>query len=154
MENLLAKIWQYLLAHGINKLALILNERDIADDSLGGLLSCFFLESQIALEDSDKIFTKDAKNAENLNTFFWNKVKNRKIPESEEVNLFAENLSHVTLKAIFRYSKHPSFIATNNVTIGRTFQFLCVSVDDVSKEIEKNSARLRLHSLMTFLLIC
>ena len=66
--------------------------------------------------DSIKIFIKDAKNAEDLNTFFSNAVKNIKIPDPEEVNHFAEKLSQPILKAIFKYSKPPSIISINNVT--------------------------------------
>ena len=65
------------------------------------------------LVENDKVLTKDAKNAQDLNTFFLNTVKNLKIPECEEVNPFAEKLSQTILKAIFKYNKHRSIIAIN-----------------------------------------
>ena len=47
---------------------------------------------KITLEEDDNIFTQDAENAETLNTFFFNPVKNLKIPEFEEVNPFPEKI--------------------------------------------------------------
>ena len=63
-------------------------------------------------------FIKDGKNAEDLNTFFSNAVKHLKIQEREEVSPLVEKLSHPILEAIFKYSKHRSIIAINNVTNG------------------------------------
>ena len=71
---------------------------------------------KISFAESDKTFTKEAKNAENLNTFFTNAVKNLKIPECEEVLCLAEKRSHPILEAIFKYSKHKIIIAANNVS--------------------------------------
>ena len=68
---------------------------------------------KITLAESDEIFTKDAKNAENLNTFCLNTVKNLKIPDCEEVIPFAEKLSYPILKAIFNYNKHSNNDVTN-----------------------------------------
>ena len=59
------------------------------------------------------IFTKDAKNGQDLNTFFLHAVKNLKIPACEEVNPFAEKLSNPIPKAIFKYNKYQSIIAVN-----------------------------------------
>ena len=67
--------------------------------------------------ENDKVFAKDAKNTQDLNTFFLHTVKNLKSPECEEVNPFAEKLSHPSLKAIFKYNKQRSII-TINVTEG------------------------------------
>ena len=79
-----------------------------------------------------------------MNTFFSNPFKNLKIPEFEKVNPFAEKASRLILKAIFKYMKHPSIIASNNVTSGSTFQFSCISVDDISKEMKEPSAHVKL----------
>ena len=48
-----------------------------------------------------------------------NLVKNLKIPESKEVNLFAEKISHLVLKAIFKFItlKYPSIITITHLTI-------------------------------------
>ena len=61
--------------------------------------------------ENEKVLTKDAKNAQDLNTFFLNTIKNLKIPECEEVNPFSEKLSQTILKTIFEYNKHRSIIA-------------------------------------------
>ena len=78
---------------------------------------------KIALLERDKFLTKHAKNAENLNNFFSNTVKNLKIPECEDINPFAEKLSHLIWKPIFKFSKHRSIFAINNVTKGERFSF-------------------------------
>ena len=44
--------------------------------------------------ENDKVFAKDAKDAQDLNTFFLHIIKNLKIPECEEVYPFAEKVSH------------------------------------------------------------
>ena len=41
---------------------------------------------KLMLVESDKIFTKDAENAESLNIFFLNTVKNRRSAGCKEVN--------------------------------------------------------------------
>ena len=93
------------------------------DNCLGKLLRFFSditkSSEKIPLVESDKIFTKDAKNGENLNTFCLNTVKNLKIPDCEEVIPFAEKLSHPILKAIFNYNKH----SNNDASIGEHFNF-------------------------------
>ena len=43
------------------------------------------------LVESDKIFTKDAENAESLNIFFLNTVKNRRSAGCKEVNPLLES---------------------------------------------------------------
>ena len=76
----------------ISKLVLILHERlwIIVLENRP-----FFLTRQNhrKLVGSDKIFIKDAKNAENLNNFFSNTAKNLKIPECEEIKPFAKKQS-------------------------------------------------------------
>ena len=88
----------------------------------------------VKLVESDKIFTKDAKNAEDLNTIFLNTVENCKIPDMDKSTPFSEKLSHPILKSILKYNKSRRIIAIINVTNGWTFQFSCVNVDDISKE--------------------
>ena len=41
--------------------------------------------------ENDKTFTKDAKNAQDLNNFFLNTVKNQKISECEELTPSLKN---------------------------------------------------------------
>ena len=82
------------------------------DNSLEELFR-IFSSGKITLVESEKNFTNDGKNPENLNTFFSNTVKKMKILEFEDFNPFAEKLSHPTLKAIFKYRKHRSMITIN-----------------------------------------
>ena len=87
-------------------------------------------KEKIMLVEVDKIFIR----AKLLNALFLsNLVKNLKIAVFKEVNPFAEEMSHPTLKAIFKHNKNPSVIAINDTTNGRTFQFSWVSVDDTFK---------------------
>ena len=120
----------YLVIYEIITLVLIFNEKDVVDNSAEKLLSHFFMTRQsyqkkIRLQKVID-FIKDGKNAEDLNIFFSNAVKHLKIQEREEVSPLVEKLSHPILEAIFKYSKHRSIIAINNVTNGWTFQFSCV----------------------------
>ena len=86
--------------------------------------------------------------AEIVNIFFSNTFKNLRIPQREEVDPFADKLSHLILKLIFKYSKNVKFVALNNAGNGWTFQFSGVSIDeDVFKEI-KNSVRVKLPRVM------
>ena len=55
---------------------------------------------KITAVEGDKIFKWDAKDAELLNAFYSNLLKNLKIPEFDKVNSFAEEVSHPILKAI------------------------------------------------------
>ena len=76
-----------------------------------------------------------------------NLVKNLKIPEFEEVNLFAEKISHLVLKAIFQFLtlKYPSIIAITHLTNEWTFQFSWISVDEAFKEIKKLGTHIAIH---------
>ena len=56
--------------------------------------------------------------------------KTTAILQSENINPFANKLSHLIFKVIFRYSKNLKTFSLNNVRDGRTFQFSGVSVDD------------------------
>ena len=58
--------------------------------------------------------TQDEQNAELLNIFFSNAVKNLKIPKFSNINPLAEKLSDPTLKAILKYKNHPSIVAIRN----------------------------------------
>ena len=70
---------------------------------------------------------EDAEKSDILDTSISNPVKNLKV---QEVNPTLIRKSHPILKVLFKDSKHPSFIAVNNVANGLTFQFLCDHVDD------------------------
>ena len=102
------------------------------------LLSLFFTYvCQVILVEGNTVFTQNAKNSEIMNTFLSNVEKNLNITDSEEVKLSAGTKSNPILKAIFKYSKNPSIIVTKNTANRSTFQFSCVSFDDVFKETKK-----------------
>ena len=102
------------------------------------LLSLFFTYvCQVILVEGNTVFTQNAKNSEIINTFLSNVEKNLNITDSEEVKLSAGTKSNPILKAIFKYSKNPSIIVTKNTANRSTFQFSCVSFDDVFKETKK-----------------
>ena len=72
-----------------------------------------------------------------------------KIPEFEEANPFAEKTYHKILKSIFKYSKQQSTqvsLLSIMSPMGETFQFSCVSVDNVFKE--KKSVHVKLPTVM------
>ena len=82
------------------------------------------------MEDT-KIISEDKDNAELLNSFFSNTVKNLKIPEFSDSNPLAENIPHPIFKAILKYKNHPGIIAIKNARNGPVFSFCEVSVDGV-----------------------
>ena len=65
---------------------------------------------------SDKIKSSEDLNTQDLSNFFSNTFKNMRIPEREEVNPFVDELSNMVLKVIFKYSKHLSIIALDNIS--------------------------------------
>ena len=102
------------------------------------LLSLFFTYvCQVILVEGNTVFTQNAKISEIINTFLSNVEKNLNITDSEEVKLSAGTKSNPILKAIFKYSKNPSIIVTKNTANRSTFQFSCVSFDNVFKETKK-----------------
>ena len=82
-----------------------LNQKDIADNkqfwrTVKPLLSDKSKSNEkITLVEGDKITSEDKSNAEILNSFFSNAVKNLKIPEFNEINPLAENVPHPVFKA-------------------------------------------------------
>ena len=95
---------------------------------------------KITLVEGKEIINEDGENAEILNTFLSNAVKNLKIPEYQETDSLANNISHPIFKAILKYRNHPSIAAIKNLNKGSRFDFCRVSVQDV-KEIKKLSTR-------------
>ena len=89
--------------------------------------------------EDETVTTQDEQNAELLNTFFSNAVKNLKIPRFSKTNPLAERLSDPTLKAILKYKNHPSIVAIRNANNNSHFHFNEVSAEEVYKEIRKSS---------------
>ena len=57
---------------------------------------------KITLIEGEEII-KDGENAEILNAFFSNAVKNLKIPEYQETDFLVNKISHPIFKAILKY---------------------------------------------------
>ena len=53
-------------------------------------------------------------NAEILNKFFSNAVKNLKIPEYQEADPHANNIFHPILKAIMKFRNRPNITVVKN----------------------------------------
>ena len=70
---------------------------------------------KITLAEEEEIINGDGENAEIINTFFSNAVKNLKIPEYQETDSLANNISHPIFKAILKYRNHPSIVAIKNL---------------------------------------
>ena len=125
-----------------------LNQKDIADNkqfwrTVKPLLSDKSKSNEkITLVEGDKITTEDKSNAEILNWFFSNAVKNLKIPEFKDINPLAESIMHPVFKAILKYKNHRSIIAIKNTRRnGLGFYFSEVNVDDICKELKRLNPR-------------
>ena len=124
-----------------------LHHKDIADNkqfwrTVKPLLSGKSKSNEkIKLVEDNKIISEDKDNAEILNSFFSNAVKNLKIPEFSDSNPLAENTPHPIFKAILKYENHPSITAIKNARNGPSFYFCGVSVNDVFKEIKRLKAK-------------
>ena len=57
---------------------------------------------KMTLEEDDKIFTKDIKLAEEVDSFFSNAVKNFKIPEYSKTNPLAKDIANPILKSVLK----------------------------------------------------
>ena len=85
-----------------------LNEKDVADNeqfwrTAKPLLSDKVKSSEkITLIEGEEIINEDGENAEILNTFFSNAVKNLKIPEYQETDSLANNISHPIFRATLK----------------------------------------------------
>ena len=65
-----------------------------------------------------------------MNTFFSNTFKNLRTPQRQKVTPFADKLSHLIFKVIFKYIKSLRIVALNNLSNGWTVKFSSVSVDN------------------------
>ena len=103
--------------------------------------------------------TLDKQNAELLNIFFSNAVKNLKIPRFSNTNPLAERLFNPTLQVILKYKNHPSIVAIRNANNNSHFHFNEVSVEEVCVKVHVNLRRVLiflsecLRRTLTFLLI-
>ena len=91
---------------------------------------------EITLVEDKKIICEDKDNAELLNSFFSNAVKNLKIPEFSDSNPLAEHIPHPIFKAILKYKNHLSIITIKKARNGPGFYFCGVNVNDVLKKFK------------------
>ena len=91
-----------------------------------GKLLCLSLLKRLRLQRVIKFFTHDVRKTKKFWIHFSHPqvsiLINLRILEHEEVNLFADKLSHLILKVIFSN--------VSNSSNGQTFQFPCVSAGD------------------------
>ena len=73
--------------------------------------------------------------------FFSNAVKNLNIPEYQEADPLANNISHPIFRAMMKFRNHPSVIDIKNLNSGSRFDFCRVNVQDLEKEIRRLSTR-------------
>ena len=123
-----------------------LDEKDVADNKqfwriIKPLLSDKVKSSDKITVEGGEIINEDGKNAEILNTFFSNAVKNLKIPAYQDADPLANNISHPILKAIMKFRNHPSIIAIKDFNKNSRLDFCRVSVENVVTEIKKLSTQ-------------
>ena len=94
---------------------------------------------KIPLVEGGEIINEDGKNAEILNIFLSNAVKNLKIPAYQDADPLANNISHLKLKAIMKFRNHPIIIAIKDFNKNSRLDFCRVSVENVVTEIKKLS---------------
>ena len=88
-----------------------------------------------------KKISEDKDNVELLNSYFFNALRNLKIPKFSDSNTLAENISYPIFKVILKYKNHPSIIAIKHSRNGPDFRFCGVSIYDVFKEMKRLEAR-------------
>ena len=100
------------------------------------MLSVKFVNSgKITLVDNEKIITSDKEIAKVLNDSFSNIIKTLNIPQGNHTDSITENFRDLTLKAIFRYRKHPSILLTKRKTkSGFVFTLNNITMVDVIKQ--------------------
>ena len=124
-----------------------LDEKDVADNkqfwkTVKPLLSNKVKSSEkITLVEGEEIVTEDGENAEIFNKFFSDAVKNLKVPEYQEADPLANNISHPIFRAMMKFRNYSSVIAIKNLSSGSRFDFCRVNVQVVEKEISRLSTR-------------
>ena len=101
--------------------------------SIGNLLRFFSGKTKssekISLVESDRTFTKDAKNAGNLNTFFAKVVKNLNYPRVWRGQpLWWKTITSHIERGIFKYSKQLIIIAVNWLDVSRDKRRVCLVI--------------------------
>lgn len=93
-----------------------LNEKDVTDNKQFRrtvkplLLNKIKSPEKLTLLDNEDIVADNEKEAQTLNNFFSNAIKQFEILEFSQVNPAANNISYLILKAILKYETHPSTV--------------------------------------------
>ena len=95
------------------------------------------------LKADNKIIENASKNAEVLNNFFSNIVKDLKISNYSKLEPFAKNINDSTLKAILKYINHPSILVLQCKFINNETNHKKASQDsDIPVKILKTSSNI------------
>ena len=122
-----------------------LNEKNITDNrKLWQTVKPFLSDKnksreKIILIKNEEIISDDVKVEKTLNNYFWNVVKNLKIPENFVTNSLPQSLSrHPTLTAILKYKNHPNMQVIKIFSQRfSSFYFSHADKSTVLKEIKK-----------------
>ena len=86
-----------------------LNEKNVIDNRK---FYNFVNSEKITLVDNEIIIINDKEMAKVLNDFFSNIMKTLNIPQKNHTDSIIDNVRDPTLKAILKYRKHRSILAT------------------------------------------
>ena len=94
--------------------------------------------NKIALDEGGKVLTVDVKIAETFNTFFGNIVNILNFEKDESIFCDTrDETDPLLLRAIKKYSKHPSILSTKQYFKNTTeFSFVSADKDVIAKEIK------------------
>ena len=120
-----------------------LNEKNVCDNKkfwrvVEPLLSSKIISNEkITVVEGDKIIRGNNETAKVLNEFFANIATNLNIPQFNQTDRTSENISDPVIKAIVKYSVHPSIIAIKeNCTSKFSFNFSFAEKVDIPNEIK------------------
>ena len=109
-----------------------LNEKIICDNRkfwkvVKPLLSNRIVSNEkLTLVKGKEIIKTNQTNANMLNNFFSNIVKNPEIPQYNQVDTICQNIKDPVIKAIIKYRNHPSIIAIKERCTNLKFSFLFI----------------------------
>ena len=72
------------------------------------------IRDRMNLSEKGELVKTELETTEALNKFFSNIVNNLEIPKSSKYESFIDNIEDQTLRAILKYTNHPSIFAAEN----------------------------------------
>ena len=119
-----------------------LDERKVSNNKIfweavkPSLSKKFNARERISLSENGEIVKTEKETAEVFNNFFGNIVKNFNISQYSDFDPITENVKDPTLKAIFKYKKHPSILAIRTkCNRNGSFSFREISFKEIETEI-------------------